>query len=96
MRREPKKKKQDKSKWRLDRKEVTWGWIGSSSKISGRVKSNWRLYLEHLPTGTKIEGEIPEGFYSKKELTKLRKELKERMYFDLEKRVAKALKINNF
>jgi len=83
-------------KWELNPNDVNWSMGGSSSggtferktKITSR-----QLKLYHVPTKVYVEGEIEPGHYSKKEMKKLTEELRQRLYKELEQKVAKHLRI---
>ena len=85
-------------KWRLNPDEVGGGNVSSSSttksgQFSRRLKrTSARLQLTHIPTGINVTGEVPEGHYSKKEMRKLKEELYERLFVQLEVKVGKHLR----
>lgn len=84
--------------WRLNPQEVTWGMNNSSSGKSGQFERKLKttstcMFLLHKPTDIKVEGKIPAGNYSKKEMQKLRVALEQSLFLELEKLVAKKLKI---
>lgn len=84
--------------WALNPDEVMWGFHGSSSgkkgQLSRRLKvTACKVHLVHKPTGIKVEGEISSGHYSKKEMQKKRKEMKEALFVVLEKKVVAELNI---
>ncbi len=77
----------------LDLNEVSWGWSGSSgggnrkdfgrkSKITSRS-----LWMIHNPSGIRVNGEIPPGHYSKKEMKALTEDLKTKLLVELEQKV---------
>jgi len=86
--------------WRLDCSEVNWGETGSTrgtgrsgkTRFSRPLRSR-RMKLTHLPTGIEVEGEVPEGRYSKKELRELRAKVYAELFPLLEAKVAKHLRI---
>lgn len=85
----------DKS-WAMDPNDVNWSMSGSSSggTFERKTKITSRsLKLQHVPTKVYVEGEIPPGHYSKKEMQKLTEELKQNLYKELEQQVAKHLRI---
>ena len=49
------------------------------------------IRLEHYPTGIIVEGSIPSGHYTRKELVRLTKALRIELWVSLESKVAKAL-----
>lgn len=90
-----------RKQWALDPSEVSWGgsW-GSSGRRkhatkSGRVNTvtNAELELYHEPTGICVKGEVPRGNYSRSEMQKLKQELLEELFPQLEKLVAQHLRI---
>ena len=90
--------KSKKNKWRLNPKEVTWGWNGSTSGKSGQFErrlklTSCRMTLTHTPTEISVKGEVPEGHYSKKAMQQNRKKLVQSLFLELEGLVAKKLKI---
>ena len=89
-----------KKDWGLDPKEVECGLYGSSSGKHGQLQRKVKItsstvFLIHTPTDTRIEGEVPPGHYSKKEMQKKREELFVDLFPKLEKMVAKKLKIKD-
>ncbi|WP_139209146.1 hypothetical protein [Aquisalimonas asiatica] len=91
-------KKQDKKKWRLNPAEVSMGMNGLNSGRPGQFERKLKttsavVFLTHLPTGIKVEGEVPPGNYSKKEMQQKRAELKQELFLKLEVLVAKKLNI---
>lgn len=90
--------KKQATKWSLDPNEVTWGMHGSSSGKSGQFERKLKstsstVFLTHLPTDTKVEGEVPDGNYSKKEMQQKREQLRQALFGQLENLVAKKLGI---
>jgi protein subunit release factor A len=91
--------KNAKQKWSLDRADVSYGQWGSSSGKTGQFerklkKTSSTIFLTHTPTGIRVEGEVPPGNYSKKEMQKKRGELKESLFLKLENMVAEHLGIS--
>lgn len=90
-----------KKLWKLDEGEITWGWSASTStqrrKLSRASRSvdlrSERLWLEHKPTGIRVEGELHAGHRTKKTSQALRKELFQELLSLLEKKVAKRLNV---
>jgi hypothetical protein len=87
------------TRWSLDPKEVGVRASGSASSESGQFsrrlqRRSYRMTLSHAPTGIQVQGEIPDGRYSKKEMQKLRKDLHERLFLVLESKVAKHLRVS--
>ncbi|MGE0710396.1 MAG: hypothetical protein AB7N76_26090 [Planctomycetota bacterium] len=85
--------------FRLERGEVGYGWQGSSSakrrKRRNRAldRRGLRVHVQHLPTGIRLEEEIPVGHYSKRALQRLREEARVRLTRRLEEVVARALRL---
>lgn len=85
-----------KEKWKLNPDDVAWGWMGSSgggtferkTKITSRS-----VRLIHKPTKIEVKGEISPGHYSKKEMRKLSEDLYQKLFTELEQKVAKHLRI---
>lgn len=93
--------KKDKSKWSLNPGEVSSGFTSSSSGVSGQFHRKLKttsctMTLSHEITGLSITGEIPAGNYSKKEMQQLRENLYIKLFADLERQVAKKLRISDF
>jgi len=90
--------KKTKQEWHLDPEEVSCGLHGSSSGKSGQFERKLKttsstIFLTHEPTGLRVEGEVPPGNYSKKEMQKEREILKNTLFQELEWLVAKQLKV---
>ncbi len=90
--------KKAKKEWHLNPEEVSWGMQGSSSGKGGQFErklkiTSSKIYFTHEPTGIRVEGEVPLGNYSKKEMQQKRNELKQFLFQELERQVAKKLKI---
>ena len=63
--------KKESKKWSLDSQEVSWGMNGSSSGKPGQFERKLKttsssVFLTHVPTGVKVEGEVPSGSYCQK------------------------------
>src|SRR5437764_6775678 len=89
-----------KKAWSLDPGEVYM--FGSGRRMSTRRRaslpraldvSGGALRLVHHPTGVAVAGEIPRGHYSKARLNQLRTELHARLFAELERRVARHLRV---
>lgn len=85
-------------KWKLNPDEVTWGLHGSSSGKSGQFERKLKvtgstIFLKHIPSGIMVEGTVPLGHYSKKEMQLKREQLKQALLIELEGKVAKSLGI---
>lgn len=87
--------------WRLDPAEVTGGMHGLSSGKSGQFERKLKttsstVFLTHMPTGLRVEGQVPAGNYSKKEMQQKREHLKQSLHLQLEQLVAKHLKLKGW
>ena len=88
-----------KDRWALDPKDIGEGWSGHSSvKVFGNFERKLKVTsrtvnLTHTPTGIKVYGEIPDGHYSRKEMRSLTEKLREKLWAELENKVARHLKI---
>jgi protein subunit release factor A len=51
------------------------------------------MTLRHVPTGVTVEGRIARGQYTRKEMGQLMDELKTRVWSDLERQLARHLRI---
>jgi hypothetical protein len=83
-------------KWKLDPNEVSWSWSGSSGGGTFERKTkitSCRVVVWHIPTKVSVEGEVKAGHYSKKEMKKLRADLYQKLFIELENKVAKHLRI---
>ena len=90
--------KKSKQEWKLDPNEVTCGIHGSSSGKTGQFERKLKttsstVFLTHVPTGIKVEGQVPPGNYSKKEMKQKRDALAQLLFQKLEILVAKQLKV---
>jgi hypothetical protein len=72
------------------------------STTSGRTKlrqsraldtRSLRLKLTHMPSGIMVKGEIPDGHYAKKEMNRLKEELRRVLFQKLESKVAREMRI---
>lgn len=89
------------SRWSLDPSEVSSGISGHTatdrrrrSRASRAVdRRDLQLTLIHRPTGLEVSGQIPEGRYSRQEMTRLRDALYRELFDELEALVAKRLRI---
>lgn len=81
--------------WVLDPAEVDA--FVTSGRSGGRRRaaqsraldvSGCEIRLAHRPTGIEVAGEVPQGHYSRAEMTRLREELRARLFAELEQRVA--------
>lgn len=51
------------------------------------------MWMEHRPTGVRVEGAIEEGHYSRNEMRKLKEALRQRLLAELERQVGRRLRI---
>ena len=87
--------------WQLPRSEVNVSSRASSSGTRHRSARDSRnlderavtIRMEHAPSGLFVEGSIPEGHYSKNEMRKLKDALSDRLFRELETKVARHLRI---
>jgi hypothetical protein len=86
--------------WNLNSKEVRWydGWATTSLRINSRQSRkvdsrSAEINLVHEPTKIEVKGTVRAGHYSKKEMTQLHKTLYQKLFIELENKVAKFLKI---
>jgi hypothetical protein len=86
--------------WSLNPGEVHSFGMGSRSSSRRRAAlprsldvSGASLRLVHHPTGVEVAGDIPAGHYSKARLQALRQELYARLFAELERRVARHLRV---
>mgnify|MGYP007080183204 CR=1 FL=1 len=92
-----------KNSWKIDLKDVSIG--GGGFMRSGRQTSRWtkqpsimdekskNIELIHKPTQITVNGEVPLGHYSKKEMQHSTEALKTKLFLELETKVAKYLRI---
>ena len=89
------------TRWVLDPVDVDT--FEMSSRSSGRRRaalsraldtSAHRIRLTLRPMSVEVSGEIPQGNYSRAEMTRLRRELHARLFAELEQRVARHLRIS--
>jgi hypothetical protein len=86
--------------WSLDPQEVDLSGMGHRSSTRRRAAlprsldvSGESMRLVHRPTGIEAAGEIPVGHHSKAQLRELRQELYARLFAELERRVARHLRV---
>jgi hypothetical protein len=90
-----------RKEWTLDPADVVQTAMASSSgrrdkaTTSGRKTSETGLVMEltHRPTGEKVSGGVPGGHYSKSEMLVLRQRLHSELFSELEKKVARHLRL---
>ena len=88
-------------RWNLDPGEVV---AGSESAASGGGKQksqsggvdlrDYRVWLEHRPTGIRAEGQVPDGHYTREEVKILEAELRKSLFAELELKVARHLGVS--
>lgn len=93
----------DRRRWTLEPAEVQISGSASSSSMrrrTGMARSSRAedsrgavVRLVHQPTGLEIEGEVPTGHYSRSEMRSRKDALIAELWPQLEKRVAKHLRI---
>jgi hypothetical protein len=87
------------TKWKLNPEDVGGGSSSGSGSRRGRygrmytVRCSYRRTMTHIPTGIEVTGEIPTGNYTKKQMRQLRQELEQKLFLELEAKVAKHLRI---
>ena len=95
--------KKSKLNWRLDPAEVSYSGMGSCK--GGRKKTSqsraldtrsMKLTVVHIPTNLEVNGEIPNGNYSRKEMRNLEAKLRNELFVELERKVAKKLRISGY
>ncbi|HZE88151.1 MAG TPA: hypothetical protein VE404_01320 [Verrucomicrobiae bacterium] len=86
----------DVDRWRLDPREVTSGYDSTSQPTGGVAHlppgANVREYviwLEHPPTGQRVEGVIPDQPRTRQELELLEIELRKALFAELELKVSR-------
>jgi len=88
-------------KWKLNWEDVHIGGAGHASILSHGKKRSWynavrseQITLHYKPTGCSVSGEIPSGRYHKKKLKELIEKLTQELFIELERVVAKKLRIS--
>ena len=83
----------------LDPADVTWyGAASGGGRRKARYSranalSSMHMTLRHNPTGIEVSGSVPEGYYARNEMQRLRGELYNRLHKELEQAVAQALRV---
>ncbi len=93
--------KKGNNKWQLPKGEVTWAGGGSTSthrrkrSIASRAVDlrSWEFTLIHIPTEVSVSGDVPAGHYSKKQMQQAREDLWAKLWPELEKKVAKHMRL---
>lgn len=83
-------------RWRLDPREVISGYASGlppetgMSGFEGEMEiSGYAVWLEHRPTGLRVEGAVPDGRHSARSLQLLEIELRKSLFAELELKVAR-------
>ena len=87
--------------WAMSRDDVRMGGYGTSSGHSKPLARSSRrdgltsstMHLIHQPTGLRVDGTVPRGHYSRKEMVKERERLHKHLWDELERKVANHLRI---
>lgn len=85
----------------LDPRDVTWAWSGSRTGRRRRVSrasaaidtSSWRLTLKHLPTQVEVQGEVPPGHYTNRQMQHEKERLWSALQEQLQAAVARHLRL---
>lgn len=92
-----------KTRWSLDPSDVTSGEMSTASGGRRKLRQSRKLdvrgstvWMEHRPTGVRVEGSIEEGHYSRDEMRKLKEQLRHRLLLELEQEVARHLRVPGF
>lgn len=92
--------KHSRERWHLNRAETdesrgsfTTGFRTSAQQGRSADRRDMWMKLTHRPTGIFVEGKHPFGYYDRKDWTRLTEELRERLFVELEKKVARNLRI---
>lgn len=84
--------------WALNPDDLSWGWHGASSGKRGQFARQLKttsasVFVTHRPTGIRVEGQIPDGHYSKQQMQARREQLARQLVSELEQKVAQQLHI---
>ena len=89
--------------WRLDPREVIAGYDSSDSPQttltdmpSAADVTEYTVWFEHRATGIRVEGKVPHGQYTNKELELLEIDLRKSLFSNLELKVARYLGKTDF
>ena len=96
--------KKNKERWKLPRNEVRCSGTGSTStnrKNRNRASRavdmrSWRYTLLHVPSSIEVSGEVPSGNYSQKTMQLERQKLFDKLFLELENKVAKYLRLSGW
>ena len=88
-------------RWKLDPAEVTWGTGGHTSTKRRKLRlsrqldeRSLRVRMLHLPTGIEVIGEVSTGNYSRRDMHAARDALVEKLFAQLENKVARHFNIS--
>ena len=89
-----------RDRWRLDAREVISGYDSMAPPrtsladlpSAGDVRQ-YTVWLEHRATGIRVEGMVPHGSYTTRDLQLLEIELRKSLFAELELKVARHLRI---
>jgi len=89
-----------KPAWSLNPAEVATSSQASTARRRGKAAQSRALdvtestlKLLHLPTGIEVTGGVPAGHHSRAEMRRLRDDLHRRLFADLERLVARHLRV---
>jgi len=96
----PAYKERDLDRWCLDAREVISGYDSTAPPHTslGELPSDgdvrrYIVWLEHKVTGIRVEGMVPDGRYTRRELELLEIELRKSLFAELELKVARRLRV---
>ena len=85
-------------RWRLDPREVIAGYDSTASPQTSLTDlprstdvTEYTVWFEHRASGIRVEGKVPRGHYTGKELELLEIELRKSLFAELELKVARSL-----
>lgn len=88
------------NEWKLDMSEVSvksaggsWGGHTKNTKSRAKFPTSAFIEVEHVPTKIILRGDIPEGYYTRNQMRDLIEKLKKTLLVELEKKVARALRV---
>ena len=86
------------TRWRLDPRQVIAGYDSNVSPQTSLTDlpsaadvTEYTVWFEHQATGIRVEGKVPHGHYTSKELELLEIELRKSLFANLELKVARYL-----
>lgn len=90
-------------RWRLDPREVITGYSSGAIPETGMTAfegeaeiEGYGMWLEHRPTGLRVEGAVPDGRHSARSLQLLEIEVRKSLFAELELKVARHLGKSGF